>query len=199
MMKNKNIITSILLASTGAMLIAPMAVSAEEGVSDATVTIKEGGGPGPEPSGAITFVAVETNAKINFADTTLTGANLTAVEKTPGAAKIKLSDTRQNLAAGKEGKYTVHVKDITADATANGFLKNGLSLKLASANVPGKGSHTNNNPIVSGSSQLAFSGKYEAGVTDKEVTLNPSLTIPSTLKAGGEYSAKLEWTLTPEV
>lgn len=194
-MKNSKILTSVILASAGVMLVAPLAVNAEAGVSDASVSIKEGGTPGP--SGAISFVDVTANAKISFADTTLTGALLTAAEKTPGAAKIKLSDTRENLGAGKEGKYTVQVKDVTPTTTANGFLKNGLSLKLASANV--SGTHTHNSPIVSTSSQLVFSGKYEAAVKEKAVTLNPTLTIPATLKTSGEYSAKLEWTLTPEI
>ncbi len=190
-------LAGLIVASTGAMLIAPMAVNAESGTSDASVMIKEGGTT--EPTGAISFVDVTTSAKINFADTTLTGALLTAKENTPGTAKIKLSDTRQNLAAGKDGSYTVQVKDVTPTTTANGFIKNGLSLKLASANVSGGGTHTHNSPTVGTGSQLVFSGKYEAGVKDKEVTLNPTLTIPASLNTSGEYSARLEWTLTPEI
>lgn len=186
-------LAGLIVASTGAMLFAPMAVNAESGTSDASVMIKEGGTT--EPTGAISFVDVTTSAKINFADTTLTGALLTAKENTPGTAKIKLSDTRQNVA--KEGKYTVNVKYLTTPA--NGFIENGLILKLASANVSGGGTHTHNSPTVGTGSQLVFSGKYEAGVKDKEVTLNPTLTIPASLNTSGEYSARLEWTLTPEI
>lgn len=196
-MTSKKIITSLMVASASVMLVAPMVVKAESVTSDASVSIKEGTTPGP--SGAISFVDVTTSAKINFADTTLTGALLTANEKTAGTARIKLTDTRENLTAGKDGTYTVQVKDVTPTTTANGFLKNGLSLKLASANVSGKGTHTHNAPTVGTGSQLVFSGKYETGVKEKEVTLNPTLTIPATLNTSGEYSAKLEWTLTPEI
>lgn len=186
-----------MVASASVMLVAPMVVNAESGTSDASVSIKEGTTPGP--SGAISFVDVTTSAKINFADTTLTGALLKVNEKTAGAARIKLTDTRENLAVGKEGHYTVQVQDVTTEA--NGFLANGLSLKLASANVSGKGAHTHESLTVSKDSQLVFSGKYETGIKEKEITLNPTLTIPATLNISGEYLAKAEllWTLTPEI
>lgn len=187
-MKSKKILMSLVVASTGILAVVPVAVNAaDSGVSTAEVDVKDGG-----PKGSISFVDIETNAKINFADTTL-GANLTALEKIPGAARIKLLDNRENLAVGKDGAYTVQIKYNVVD---NDFSKNGLGLNLASSDT---GLHTHKATTVSNDSQIVFSGIHNQGVADKEVILNPTLSIPTSLTTAGEYSAQLLWTLVPEI
>ncbi|BDR59048.1 WxL domain-containing protein [Xylocopilactobacillus apicola] len=123
----------------------------------------------PDPSGSLAFSNISTNAKITFASTKLNETQQTVSESTPGTAET------------------------------NGFLKNGMQLKIMSANVAGKGNHTHTQVTLSNTAQNVFSGKYESGVTAKEVTLNPTLTIPASFTTGGNYKADLEWTLTPNV
>lgn len=199
-MKTKKIAAAVFVATTGLALAQPMAASAtsDNGTSEASVTVNQEI-VDPEPSGSVSFMDVTKNAKIIFADTTLTGGEQTSIEQTAGSAKIIISDTRQNLGTGQAGEYTVSVKDVTADADTNSFLKNNLALNLASADVAGKGQHQHSKLTVSASDQTVFSGKYETGVIEKEVTLNPTLTIPSALTLSGDFQASLQWTLTPEV
>lgn len=193
-MNNKKILSGLVLASATLFVVAPTAVKAvTNGTSDATVTIKKETTP-PGPSGAVTFVDVSNSAKINFAETELTGAELTAAEANKGTAKIKISDTRANLGAGKTGKYTVTVKDITPTSQANGILKNNMALKFASTNLTG--THTHKAITLNGTDQEIFNGVHETNIKDKTVTLNPTLTIPSAVKTAGTYNAKIEWTLT---
>ena len=196
-MNTKKIISGLLLASATLCLVAPIANAATaNGTSDATVKITKEQTP-PGQTGSVTFSEVSTSANITFAEKTLTGAQIIADEATKGAAKIKITDSRENLASGKDGKYTVTVKDVTAAATANGMLKHNMVLKLASANVSGKGNHQHTPATLSTAASTLFTGVHETGVKDKEITLNPTLTIPAALDVAGTYSAKLEWTLTP--
>lgn len=196
-MKKTKVLSALFIGLVGMSITAPIAAQAEEGTSEASVNVKQG--ETPTPTGAVSFKDITANARITFADTTLNGAEQTAAEKALGSAKVVLSDTRENLASDQLGKYSVSIKDVTEDTVAGSFLKNNLVLKLASANIAGQGDHKHTSVTVSTSEQTVFAGEYEAGITEKAVTLNPTLTIPATLTTEGDYKANLQWTLTPEV
>ena len=181
------------LASLGVVAtLQPIHTNAtDSGDSQASVTIQA-------TTGELKFTDITTNAHIVFEDTWITGAQQTANEKVVGASKVKISDTRSGIAPGKTGAYSVTIKDSTPTTEALSFINNNLRLNIKSSDN-GKGTHNHTNVVVGASEQEVFSGVYEAGVTEHEVVLNPTLDIPSTLTDAGDYFAQLEWTLTPEV
>lgn len=197
-MKKKNkLVGTLLVASCGLGFVVPSAVNAAE-TSTATVKVNESTTPPTTPSGSVAFVDVTNNAKILFAETTLTGSSIEAKEATLGSAKIAINDTRKNWTG--TGAYTVSVKyDPTTISNPNSFASKELVLKLASSNVSGKGVHTHT-PVgaVDANQQPVFAGKWESGVSDKQVVLNPTLGIPAKATAG-DYQAVLVWTLQADV
>lgn len=190
----KELILGVVSLSAVALL-QPVVVSANDsGESEATVTVKQP----PAPTGELKFTDITTNAHITFEDTTINGTDQTAQEKVTGEAKVKIEDSRSGVVAGKTGAYTVTIKDVTPTTEALSFLNNNLKLNINSTDN-GKGTHTHSKVAVGTAEQTVFTGVYEAGVTEHEVILNPTLDIPSTLTNAGDYFSKLEWTLTPEV
>lgn len=188
-MKIKKSLSVLFVATMGVTLGGTGTVYADtdSGNSDASVVILEDSTP---PAGSIKFRDITTNARIIFADTTLTGAEQTVSEKAETSAKIILDDTRKKPDAGKTGAYDVSVKDVTEATEPKPFLANNLvlSLNIDSSSV-----------TISDIDRLVFSGQYEDGVNEKEVVLNPTLKIPMGLDVAGDYRATLQWTLTPEV
>lgn len=179
----KGIISTVILVSL-LSLTGVTSHAATSGNSDATVLIK---------GGELSFKDLPNSAHIEFADTEITGNQITAQEKSADKSRINLSDYR-GLATG-QGSFSVSVRDITNRTDGKGFEENGMFLYLSPKNVTGQGSHSLHPVMVSSYDGLVFGGTAEAGITARSVILNPTLQIPDHVSQAGNYGAELLWSI----